>query len=173
MRGDTEGAFPIPSLPLKGNKESENTRKHLWTQSLCGFWVSPSPAFGGGGEAGEPRGGHRVLVSGFGMRQGAVSPRPPFPGGRRHTWRPRPRHEGCAALGRCLWRWGWSKAGRAPGHPPEPVKTATSAASSCRQSSENRAPKSVSTPGLGNGKFCSHQYLGSVFFFPSLLSHRK
>lgn len=41
MRGDTEGAFPIPSLPLKGNKESENTRKHLWTHSLCGFWVSP------------------------------------------------------------------------------------------------------------------------------------
>lgn len=54
MTGDTEGAFPIPSLPLKGNKECENTRKHLWTHSLCGFWVSPpsstrcSPAFRAG-----------------------------------------------------------------------------------------------------------------------------
>lgn len=54
MTGDTEGAFPIPSLPLKGNKESENTRKHLWMHSLCGFWVSApsstccSPAFGAG-----------------------------------------------------------------------------------------------------------------------------
>lgn len=91
MRGDTEGAFPIPSLPLKGNKESENTRKHLWTQSLCGFWVSPPssmlllPCLQGGGEAGEPRGGHRVLVLGFGMRQGAVSPWAPFLEGQRHV----------------------------------------------------------------------------------------
>lgn len=43
MRGDMEGAFPIPSLPLKGNKELSNTRQHLWTHSLCGFWVSPLP----------------------------------------------------------------------------------------------------------------------------------
>jgi len=84
MRGDTEGAFPIPSLPLKGNKESENTRKHLWTHSLCGFWVSPPstlpllPSLRGGSGAGEPGGGGRVFVLGFGKSQAALSPWPPF-----------------------------------------------------------------------------------------------
>lgn len=79
------------------------------------------------------------------------------------TWHPQPQHEGCVVLGRCLWRWSRSKPGGAPGHPLEPVKTTTSAATSCRQSSENRAPKSVSTSSLGNGKFRSHQYLDPCF----------
>lgn len=84
MRGDTEGAFPIPSLPLKGNKESENTRKHLWTHSLCGFWVSPPsgtlllPCLWGDSGAGEPSAGSRVFVLRFGMSRAAVSPWPSF-----------------------------------------------------------------------------------------------
>lgn len=84
MRGDMEGAFPIPSLPLKGNKESENTRKHLWTHSLCGFWVSPPssvlllPCLWGGGRAGEAGGSSCVFVLGFGMSQAAISPWLPF-----------------------------------------------------------------------------------------------
>lgn len=145
MRGDSKGAFPIPSLPLKGNKESENTRKHLWMQSLCGFWVSPPssvpllPCLWGGAGAAEwwlPAGvwderSCRLppwLPSHLGGEQVAPSSLVGL------VW-----CEGCVVS-----RWGCpgqSKPGGAHSHSLEPGKTLVSGAASCRQCFWSGAPK--------------------------------
>lgn len=169
MRGDMEGAFPIPSLPLKGNKESENTRKHLWTHSLCGFWVSPPgstpllPCLRGGGGAGEPGGGSRVFVLGFGMGQAAVSPWPPFLSWRRVTRGTLGPGRACVVQGLCGVEVGLSQLVQTRRNsclppwsllkqPPLEQPAACSALGAGLQ-------KSAASCGPGHGEFCSHQCL--------------
>lgn len=159
MTGDTEGAFPIPSLPLKGNKESENTRKHLWTHSLCGFWVSPpsstrcSPAFGAG-----------VWDEPSCRLPGAALPFPGDGDTRGTFWQGA---RGLCGVRELCVEVGLSRMIQTRRSPRKAGKTATSGAASCSQRAQSGLQKSVSSCSPARGLLFP-AVPGSVSFFPSL-----
>lgn len=170
MTGDTEGAFPIPSLPLKGNKECENSRKHLWTHSLCGFWVSPpsstccSPAFGAG-VWDEPS--CRLPGPPF-LSWGMVTHVALLALGRVH--------ESCVVLGRCVLRVGSSRmiqTRRSPQPSPEARKNSHFWSCQLQTAGSEWAPKISLQLQSSTWRILFPAVSGSVFFLPSLLNHRK